>query len=164
MTPPVISPTGGWIGTPIFVIIFLAALILFGLRVGELITLLAKTRREKRTDHIDERIGDFFLMVLGQKGVLRDPIPGIAHFFTFWGFIIIQFGLLNLIFGAFNGTLPLLGDNHAFAIVLDAFIVFVFIALLLFAFRRAVLRPKQLSSSLHGPWDGYIILGLIMAV
>ncbi|HBE29421.1 MAG TPA: hypothetical protein DDW25_11090, partial [Ktedonobacter sp.] len=164
MTPPVISPTGGWIGTTLFVLLFLAALILFGLRVSELVTLLAKARREDRTDHIDDRIGEFFLVVLGQSGVLRDPIPGIAHFFTFWGFIVIQFGLLNLILGAFNGTLPLLGDNPAFAVVLDAFAIFVLIALLLFAFRRAVIRPKQLSSFLHGPWDGYIILGLIMAV
>ena len=31
MTPPAISPTGGWIGTTIIIIIFLAALILFGL-------------------------------------------------------------------------------------------------------------------------------------
>jgi len=164
MTPPVISPTGGWVGTIIFTLLFLAALVLFGLRVGELITLLAKARREDRTDHIDDRIGEFFLVVLGQSGVLRDPIPGIAHFFTFWGFIVVQFGLLNLILGAFNGSLPLLGDNHAFAVVLDAFILFVFVALLLFAFRRAVIRPKQLSSFLHGPWDGYIILGLILAV
>src|SRR5436309_9738150 len=154
MTPPVISPTGGWIGTIIFVLLFLAALILFGLRVGELITLLVKARREDRTDHIDDRIGEFFLVVLGQSGVLRDPIPGIAHFFTFWGFIIIQFGLLNLILGAFNSSLPLLGDNHVFAGILDAFIVFVLIALILFAIRRAVFRPAQLKSFLHGPWDG----------
>src|SRR2546426_9901704 len=103
MSPPVISPTGSWIATAIFVILFLAALILFGLRVGELITLLVKARREDRTDHIDDRIGEFFLVVLGQSGVLRDPIPGIAHFFTFWGFIVIKFGLLYLILGAFNG-------------------------------------------------------------
>ena len=164
MNPPVISPTGGWIGTTLFVILFLAALILFGVRVGRLITLLAKARHEDRTDHIDDRIGEFFLVVLGQSGVLRDPIPGIAHFFTFWGFIIIQFGLLNLILGAFNGSLPLLGDNHTFAIVLDAFLVFVVIALLLFAFRRSIVRPRQLTSFLHGPWDGFIILGLILAV
>jgi Fe-S oxidoreductase len=164
MTPPAISPTGGWIGTTIFIIIFLAALILFGLRVGELVTLLAKARKEKRNDHIDERIGDFFLMVLGQRGVLRDPLPGIAHFFTFWGFIIIQFGLLNLILGAFNSSLPLLGDNHVFAAILDAFIVLVLIALILFAIRRAVFHPAQLKSFLHGPWDGYIILGLIFLV
>src|SRR5216683_6606856 len=139
-----LSPTGNWIGILLFVLIAVAGITLFGVRAGELITLLVKARRENRTDHIDDRIGSFFLVVLGQSGVLRDPIPGIAHFFTFWGFIIIQFGLLNLIFGAFNGSLPLLGENHTFAIVLDAFIVLVLIALLLFAFRRAVIRPKQL--------------------
>src|SRR2546426_5071772 len=164
MTPPVISPTGGWVGTTIFVVLFLAAVALFGLRVGELITLLVKARPEDRTDHIDDRIGEFFLVVLGQSGVLRDPLPGIAHFFTFWGFIVVQLGLLNLIFEAFNATFPVLGDSHVFAIILDAFIIFVFVALLFFAFRRAVLHPKQLQSFLHGPWDGYIILGLILAV
>src|SRR5947209_19324911 len=130
MTPPVISPTGGWVGTTIFVLVFLAALVLFGIRVGKLIALLAKARPEDRTDHVEDRIGEFFLIVLGQGGVLRDPIPGIAHFFTFWGFIIIQFGLLNLMLGAFNGTLPLLGNNPVFASLLDAFIIFVFFALL----------------------------------
>ncbi len=164
MNPPIISPTGGWIGTVIFVIVFLAALILFGLRVGELIMLLAKARRENRTDHLDDRIGDFFMNVLGQGGVLRDPIPGIAHFFTFWGFIVIQFGLLNLIFGVFNGTLPLVGENHTFAIILDAFIIFVAVALILFAIRRGFVRPKQLFSFRHSPLDGFVILGLILIV
>ena len=162
MAPP--SPTGNWIGILLFVLIAVAGITLFGVRAGELITLLVKARRENRTDHIDDRIGSFFLVVLGQSGVLRDPIPGIAHFFTFWGFIIIQFGLLNLMLRAFNVSLPFFGDNHGFATTLDLFIIFVAIALLVFAFRRAVVRPKQLSSFLHGPWDGLIILGLILLV
>ena len=164
MTPPVISPTGGWVGAIIFLIIFLGALILFGLRAGKLIALLARARHEDRTDHIEERMGDFFQMVLGQRGVLRDPIPGIAHFVTFWGFIIIQFGLLNLILGAFNASLPLLGDNRVFATLLDIFVLLVIVALVVFAIRRAVFRPWQLRSFLHGPWDGYVILGLILLV
>src|SRR6266699_3587295 len=164
MTPPVIWPTGGVAGTIIFVVLFLAALALFIVRVGKLITLLIKARPEDRTDHIDDRIGEFFLVVLGQSGVLRDPLPGIAHFFTFWGFIIIQVGLLILMLGAFNLSLPLIGDSHVFAAILDIFILLVTIALLFFAYRRAVLRPSQLRSFLHGPWDGYIILGLIFAV
>src|SRR6266851_1602828 len=133
-----LSPTGNWIGILLFVLIAVAGIALFGVRAGELITLLVKARRENRTDHIDDRIGGFFLVVLGQSGVLRDPIPGIAHFFTFWGFIIIQFGLLNLMLRAFNGSLPLLGDNRTFAIVLDIFIIFVFLALVLFSLRRGV--------------------------
>jgi Fe-S oxidoreductase len=162
MTLP--SPTGNWLGIALFVLIAGAGLTLFGTRAGELIRLLAKARREDRSDHIDDRIGQFFLVVLGQSGVLRDPIPGIAHFFTFWGFIIIQFGLLALMLRAFNVSLPFFGDNHGFAITLDLFIIFVTIALVVFAFRRGVIRPKQLSSFLHGPWDGFIILGLILAV
>jgi Fe-S oxidoreductase len=141
-----------------------AALVLFGIRVGKLITLLVKARPENRTDHMGNRIGEFFQIVLGQSSVLRDPIPGLAHFFTFWGFIIIQFGLLNLILGAFNGSLPLLGDNRVFAIVLDVFVVLVLVSLVVFAIRRGIVRPKQLSSFLHGPWDGFIILGLIFLV
>ncbi|EFH89671.1 4Fe-4S dicluster domain-containing protein [Ktedonobacter racemifer] len=164
MTPPPISPTGGWIGALIFSVLFLAALGLFALRAGELVTLLAKARPEHRTDHINERIGSIFKVVLGQSGVLRDPIPGIAHFFTFWGFIIIQFGLLELIVNAYNISIPFLGDSPIFASILDFFIVFVMLALVVFAIRRAVFKPKQLQSALHGPWDGFIILGLIFLV
>src|SRR6266581_122942 len=162
MTLP--SPTGDWFGIALFLLIAITGITLFGIRAGELIALLAKARREDRTDHVEDRIGQFFLVVLGQSGVLRDPIPGIAHFFTFWGFIIIQFGLLDLMLRAFNVSLPFFGDSHAFAALLDVFIIFVPIALVAFAFRRAVIRPKQLSSFLHGPWDGFIILGLILLI
>ncbi len=164
MTSPVISPTGGWFGTVLFVLLFIAALALFGVRVGRLITLLVKARPEKRTDHMNDRVGAFFKIVLGQSGVLRDPIPGIAHFFTFWGFILIQFGLLNLMLGAFNGSLPLIGDNHVWATILDIFVVLVLFALIVFAIRRGIVRPRQLTSALHGTWDGFIILGLILLV
>jgi Fe-S oxidoreductase len=152
------SPTGGLIGIIFFVLLAVVALALFGQRMAELITLLIKARRTDRTDHIDDRIGEFFLIVLGQGGVLRDPIPGIAHFFTFWGFIIIQFGLLNLMLGAFGVSLPIIGNNPVFASVLDAFIILAAIAIVFFAYRRGVIRPGQLSSFLHGPWDGFIIL------
>src|ERR1700676_3361820 len=66
MTPPPISPTGGWIGTIIFVLITIAALVLFGTRTGKLVTLLVKARPENRTDRINARIGEFFLTVLGR--------------------------------------------------------------------------------------------------
>src|SRR5258708_8743186 len=140
MAPP--SPTGNWIGIVLFLLIAAVGIALFGIRVGELIALLVKARREDRTDHIDDRIGQFFLVVLGQSGVLRDPIPGIAHFFTFCGFIIIQFGLLNLILGAFNVTLPFFGDSHVFATLLDLFIIFVAIAFIVLAIRKSIVRPQ----------------------
>ena len=161
---PLPSPTGGWFGIVLFLLIAVTGVSLFAIRAAELITLLVKARPEDRTDHIEDRIGQFFQVVLGQSGVLRDPIPGIAHFFTFWGFLIISVGLLDLTLQGFGLSLPIISDSHAFATLLDVFIILVAIALLVFAFRRVVIRPKQLSSFLHGPWDGLIILGLILLI
>ncbi len=164
MTPPAISPTGGWLGTTLFILLALTALGLFGIRAGKLITLMVKAQPEDRTDHMGSRVGEFFKVVLGQSGVLRDPIPGIAHFFTFWGFIIIQLGLINSILGAFNISLPLIGHNAVFSIILDTILVLVLFSLVVFAIRRGIVRPRQLTSALHGPGEGFIILGLILLV
>src|SRR5258708_29836240 len=161
---PIVSPTGNWIGTLLFVLLFALGVGIFAVRAGELVTLLSKGRREDRTDNLDNRIGDFFKVVLGQSGVLRDPIPGIAHFFTFWGFIIIQIGLLDLMVRAFGFEIPFIGGNPGFVATLDVFLILVAVALVVFTIRRAVFHPKQLDSKRHGPWDGYIILGLILAV
>jgi Fe-S oxidoreductase len=161
---PIVSPTGNWIGTLLFALLLAAGIGLFAVRAGELVALLLKARREDRTDHLEDRIGEFFMVVLGQSGVLRDPLPGIAHFFTFWGFIIIQIGLLDLIIRAFGFEIPFIGGNSAFVATLDVFVILVVVALVFFAIRRAFFHPKQLQSPRHGPWDGYIILGLILAV
>ncbi|HVU65576.1 MAG TPA: (Fe-S)-binding protein [Ktedonobacteraceae bacterium] len=161
---PIVSPTGNWVGVTLFVLLFLAGVGIFAVRAGELVMLLIKARPEDRTDHLDDRIGEFFKVVLGQSGVLRDPIPGIAHFLTFWGFIIIQIGLLDLLIRAFGFEIPFIGGNPGFVATLDVFIILVAVALVVFAIRRAVFHPKQLQSFRHGPWDGFIILLLILAV
>jgi Fe-S oxidoreductase len=158
------SPAGGLAGTIIFAIIMLASFVIFGLEVRRLVALMLLGRPEHRFDHLDKRIVHFISMVLGQRGVLRDPIPGLAHFFTFWGFIVISLGTLNLWFGAFNGAIPLLGGNPIFNAFVDTFTLLVFIAIIVFSIRRFIVRPKQLESNLHSWKDGAIILGLITLI
>ncbi len=163
MGQPSFWPTGGLFGTVIFAVVLVAAWVAFIARVSQLVRLLRLGRPENRLDHIGERVKYFFLMVLGQRGVLRDPLPGIAHFFTFWGFIIIQLDALNLWAEGFHFTLPVV-TSRAFAVVLDFFIFMAFLAIIEFTYRRLILRPKQLSSNTHGPLDAYIILGMIFLV
>jgi len=163
MFPATLWPAGGIIGAIIFGVTLFAAWALFASRISELVRMLRLGRPEKRNDHLGERAKHFTLMVLGQRGVLRDPLPGIAHFFTFWGFIIIQFDALNLWAMGFNFEIPII-NSRAFAVILDIFIVAAFISLLVFAFRRLVLRPRQLQSQTHGMADAYTILGLIALV
>jgi Fe-S oxidoreductase len=163
MFPATFWPAGGLIGAFLFGLILFAAWALFATRISELVRMLRLGRPENRTDHFGERVKHFTLMVLGQRGVLRDPLPGIAHFFTFWGFIIIQFDALNLWAMGFNFEIPII-NSRAFAVILDFFIVAAFISLLIFAYRRLVLRPRQLQSQTHGMADAYTILTLIALV
>jgi Fe-S oxidoreductase/nitrate reductase gamma subunit len=158
------SPAGGLAGTIIFAIVMVASFVIFGFEVRRLLKLMFLGRPENRLDHLSKRVGHFVSMVLGQRGVLRDPIPGIAHFFTFWGFIVISLGTLNLWFGAFNGAVPLLGGNAIFNSFVDAFTMAVFVAIVVFSIRRFILRPMQLQSHLHSWKDGAIILGLITII
>lgn len=161
---PIVSPTGNWIGIVLFLLLAAVGVGVFAVRAGELVMLLIKARPEDRTDRLEDRISEFFKVVLGQSGVLRDPLPGIAHFFTFWGFIIIQIGLIDLMIRAFGFEIPFIGGNRVFVATLDVFIIFVVVSLVFFTIRRAVFHPRQLQSPRHGPWDGFIILGLIMLV
>jgi Fe-S oxidoreductase len=161
--PPTIQPTGGLFGALLFGVILVGAWTAFGLRIRHLVQLLQLGQPENRLDHLPERIGFFLKGVLGQSGVLRNPIPGVAHFFTFWGFIVLQLDALNLWANGFNFSLPIV-SSRAYAVILDAFLVFVTIALLVFAYRRIVVRPRELQSLTHSPRDGLIILGLILLV
>jgi Fe-S oxidoreductase len=160
MGQPTFWPSGGLLGAIIFGVVLVAAWVAFGLRIRKLVRLMRLGRPENRFDDLGERVKYFVLMVLGQRGVLRDPLPGIAHFFTFWGFIVIQLDALNLWAQGFNFTLPVV-SSRAFAVMLDFFVFAAFLAIIAFTYRRVVLHPKQLESQQHGKADAYIILGLI---
>src|SRR5215831_19456923 len=164
MGQPAFWPSGGLVGAILFGIVLVAAWVAFALRIRTLVRLMRLGRPENRFDHLGERVKYFTLMVLGQRGVLRDPLPGIAHFFTFWGFLIIQVDALNLwTEGIFNVSLPIVA-SRPFAVLLDVFILLAFLAIVEFTYRRVVLRPKQLASQNHGMADAFVILGLIALV
>ncbi len=121
MGHPAIWPSGdSAIGSVIFGVLLVAAWVAFLLRIRKLVNLLRLGQPENRFDHLGDRVKFFMLMVLGQRGVLRDPLPGIAHFFTFWGFIIIQLDALNLWAMGFHFEIPIIG-SPIFAALLDFF-------------------------------------------
>ncbi len=159
----IFMPSGGLIGAVIFGVILVVAWVAFGLRIRTLVRLMRAGRPENRFDRLGDRVKYFTLMVLGQRGVLRDPLPGVAHFFTFWGFIIIQLDALNLWAMGLGFSIPLL-SSRIFSGILDFFIAAAAISLVIFAYRRLVLRPQQLRSQSHGMADAYTILALIALV
>ena len=75
-----------------------------------LFTHLIKTRiqfvklgRKEEFDHnVAERLRNIWVYVFGQKKLLKDKKSGIIHVMFFYGFLLVQFGAIDLIWKGLN--------------------------------------------------------------
>src|SRR5919201_6746980 len=76
-------------------------------------------------------------------------IAGIAHFFTFWGFLVIQVTSVILFAqGLFPGVrVPFFNDNPGWLLFVDLIQVLVLAAMASFFWRRLVTKPERLTDS-----------------
>jgi Fe-S oxidoreductase len=123
-----------------------------------------------RTDHVGQRLRTQLAEVFGQSRLLRWSGPGLAHFFTFWGFVILLLTIVEA-YGALFDTdfhLPLVGRWRVLGFVEDFFAVAVLLALAAFAYWRVRQAPErqQRASRFYGSHTGpaWGILGMIAAV
>ena len=82
-----------------------------------LFTMLVKTRiayiklgkKAEFNRSVKERVNDILVNVLGQKKLLKDKKSGTIHVMYFYGFLLVQFGAIDLIWKgiAFDSHLPL---------------------------------------------------------
>ncbi len=110
------------------------------------------------------------LKIIGQKKLLQWSGPGVAHAFTFWGFLIVQVALIES-FGEFfwkDFRLPIIGTHSWFGAVLDFFIAAVGSALIAFALIRVKNNPRfwQRKSRFYESHMGpaYLILFMIFGI
>src|SRR5512147_602081 len=81
----------------IFLLLFCAALILFGWQIRNLRNRIAIGKPEMRTDRPWRRIRTVLTVAFGQTKLLREPFAGILHFLIFWGFVILLTAVLESI-------------------------------------------------------------------
>src|SRR5919197_1342973 len=123
-----------------------------------------------RVDKVGTRIWTQIAEVLGQTRLLRWSIPGLAHFFTMWGFII----LLTVYIEAYgvlfqpNFHIPFIGRWDALGFVQDFIALAVLAGIGTFAIIRLRTKPKEYGresrfygSHLGGAW---LILFMIFNV
>jgi Fe-S oxidoreductase len=123
-----------------------------------------------RKDNLGKRITTQFEEVLGQTRLLRWSIPGIAHFFTMWGFFILAsvyleaYGLLFV----HDFAIPFIGHWDALGFLQDFFAVAVLFGIATFAVIRIVREPKKhgRDSRFYGSHTGgaWLILFMIFNV
>jgi Fe-S oxidoreductase len=90
------------------------------------------------------RLREFFVQVFGQTKLLKDKKSGIMHIIIFYGFIVLQFGALDLILkGLIGRGLPIPG-YAAFGFSQELTAALIVLAMVYATYRRYVEKLKRL--------------------
>ncbi|MGE3286469.1 MAG: (Fe-S)-binding protein [Pseudonocardia sp.] len=125
---------------------------------------------EDRTDGLGRRIRAQFVEVFGQRRLLKWTVPGLAHFFTFWAFVI----LLTVYIEAYGALadpdfhIPLIGQWGVLGFLQDFIAAAAMISLVVFAVIRLRNAPEReaRASRFYGSHTGgaWLILFMIFNV
>jgi Fe-S oxidoreductase len=118
----------------------------------------------ERFDDLPERARNEAVIVLGQRKLLQRLVPGLIHAAIFWGFLVLFPTILIAMIGAVDrdATLPWLGHQGWFAVMVDLFAVLVLVGVIGAVFIRKVQRPSRFEGSHLGEAD--LILALIAGI
>ena len=140
-------------------------------RVGWLVKLVRSGKPAPgHTNDPAQRVWAEIAEVAGQRRLLKWSIPGLAHFFTMWGFFI----LLTVYIEAYgflfqrNFHIPIIGRWAALGFLQDFFATAVFLGITTFAIIRLTRRPAEIgrASRFYGSHTGgaWLILFMIFNV
>ncbi|GIP20725.1 (Fe-S)-binding protein [Paenibacillus sp. J22TS3] len=112
------------------------------------------------------RWGEFLAQVFGQKKLLKDPKSGIMHIVIFYGFIILQFGAVDLIIkGLTNGRnhLPIPAYD-VFGLLQEITVFLILVAMGYAAYRRYGEKLARLKRGLKPSIVVIFIFSLMLSV
>ncbi len=125
---------------------------------------------DARKNNLKARVTTQFTEVLGQKKLLAWSVPGIAHFFTMWGFFVLATVYLEAYGVLFNPkfAIPFVGHWDALGFLQDFFALAVLLGIVIFSIIRLRSEPKEhgRDSRFYGSHTGgaWLILFMIFNV
>jgi Fe-S oxidoreductase len=128
-------------------LLVVAVVALAGKRVLTLFKLI--TSGQKTVDRPESRpaaLETQAVEVLGQKKLLQWSVPGIAHVFAMWGFIVLTLTIIETagaVFLAQDFYIPVIGRWAVVGFIEDLFIVLVITGLIIFAIIRLRTQPEK---------------------
>lgn len=150
---------------------FLVAVGVFGWRAYQLLWVnLRRGQPSGPFDRWGERIKGLIVFVGAQLRLFRLPVPGTAHFFIFWGFLILFPTILQALleglvsFATPHFTLPLIGQFGPLVLLQDLFAVLVSIAVAYGLYLRLVVNPERYKSSHKGQGVKVLLFILIIMI
>lgn len=113
---------------------------------------------------LSARLRTFLIEVFGQTKLLKDRKSGIMHIVIFYGFIILQFGALDLILkGLIGRGLPIPG-YEIFSLLQETTVVLIVVAMLYATYRRYVEQLKRLKRGWKPSIVVFFIFFLMLSV
>lgn len=154
----------------LFAVVLLASLSVFALSIRKLLRALALGKRDCRSDRPMYRIRNVIGIAFGQSKLLREPVAGLAHFFIFWGFVILLSAVAEAIAEGLvpGATLDRLGPFYPpIAVLQEIVALLVIVAVVAGLARWYVFPPKRYFGpeiTGHVRFDATLILGLILVI
>ncbi len=147
--------------------ITLVGLTLAGRRVWWLVTLIRSGQPAAgRFNDLPTRLTTELREVAGQSKLLKWSVPGLAHFFTMWGFLLLFITIIELYGSLFDPqfAIPVVGRQPWLALMMDFFAVAVLTALAVFTVLRLRSAPsrQQRQSRFYGSHIGAAWLTLVL--
>ncbi len=135
-------------GQIIFLLILIAAIVLFSFNVRKIVANITMGRKLDRSDRSAERWMTMLKVAFGQTKMAKRPVPFVLHFLVYAGFIIINIEVLEIIIDGLFGThrvfAPLLGGLYSFLIgSFEILAISVLLACAIFLVRRNILNMKR---------------------
>jgi Fe-S oxidoreductase len=119
-----------------------------------------------RTAGLGERLWTQLTEVFGQRRLLRWTIPGLAHFCTFWGFLVLITVYIEAYGALFDEhfAIPLIGHSPVLGALQDTLALAVLVSIIAFAVIRVRQAPEraQRASRFYGSHTGGAWLILVM--
>lgn len=137
-----------WVNLLAFLIVTVYAIYLFVYLIKTRIMYIKLGKKVEFDRSLKERIDTVLVNVFGQRKLFKDKKSGIMHFILFYGFIIIQIGLIELILKGFiiGYEFPL-GPVHKFFSFMQEWTTFLMLCGVLYAaYRRYFEKLKRLQS------------------
>ncbi len=123
-----------------------------------------------RSKDLGKRVRAQVVEVFGQRRLLKWSVPGLAHFVTFWGFVLLLTVYIEAYGALFDQdfAIPLIGRSAVLGFIQDFIALAVLLALVAFSIIRLRQAPerRQRDSRFYGSHTGgaWLILFLIFNV
>ncbi|CAB1128684.1 putative iron-sulfur-binding oxidoreductase FadF [Candidatus Hydrogenisulfobacillus filiaventi] len=141
------------------VLLFVAGMTVFGVRVLAIGRVLRRARPAVRTDRAGARLASLAGQVLLHRRLLRVPLSGVLHFLIFSGFVVLFIDIVETVGEVFVRGFSV---GPVLAPLVDVWVLLVLTGIVLALYNRLVLRPARFEGS--DERDAFLILGLIATI